>query len=142
MLRDQAMTPDANADVTRTETVDGWVRSPHTGILSRSIGPWGQRQRLFQKRAGGPFYCSVYLTDGRRHVRSLGTSNRTEALRIVASTLTVPGEHTGHNAEHEQTRGDEARVTLGRLCERYRRDSQVRHGNTCRDTHRVLRRRV
>ena len=66
-----------------SSAVDGWTRSPLTGILSYSVGPWGERQRLFQKRAGGQFYCSVYLTDGRRHVRSLGTEVRTEALRIV-----------------------------------------------------------
>jgi len=39
--------------------IDGWTRSPLMGILSRSVGRWGERKRLFQKRAGGPFYCSV-----------------------------------------------------------------------------------
>ena len=63
--------------------IDGWTRSPLTGILSRSVGRWGERTRLFQKRAGGPFYCSVYLTDGRRHVRGLGTTDHAEALQIV-----------------------------------------------------------
>ena len=129
MLQDQALTPDANADPTFPETLDGWMRSPQTGMLSRSVGTWGERQRLFQKRAGGPFYCSVYLTDGRRHVRSLGTADPAEALRIVANTLTVPGGHTGHNAEGEHTGGDDARVTLGRLWERYRRECE-----TFRDT--------
>ena len=129
MLQDQAITPDANADTTRTETIDGWARSPHTGILSRSIGPWGQRQRVFQKRAGGPFYCSVYLTDGRRHVRSLGTADPAEALGIVANTQKFPSEDTGHNGEYERMRGDDARVTLGRLWERYRRECE-----TFRDT--------
>ena len=71
----------------QSEAIDGWTRSPLTGILSCSVGPWGERQRLFQKRAGGPFYSSVYLTDGRRHVRSLGTSNQTEALRIVTDQM-------------------------------------------------------
>lgn len=35
-------------------TVDGWTRSPVTGVLSRSVGTWGDRTRLFQKRADGP----------------------------------------------------------------------------------------
>src|SRR3989442_1574617 len=58
----------------QSNVIDGWTRSPLTGVLSCSVGPWGERQRLFQKRAGGRFYCSVYLTDGRRRVRSLGTT--------------------------------------------------------------------
>lgn len=67
--------------------IDGWTQSPVTGILSCSVGRWGERTRLFQKRAGGPFYSSVYLTDGRRHVRSLGTEDHAEALRIVTREL-------------------------------------------------------
>jgi hypothetical protein len=65
----------------------GWTRSPLTGILSCSVGPWGERQRLFQKRVGGPFYCSAYLTDGRRQVRSLGTADPIEALRVISRRL-------------------------------------------------------
>jgi len=132
MRQDQAMTPGASPYTTLPETVDGWRRSPQTGILARSIGPWGERHRLFQKRAGGPFYCSVYLTNGRRHVRSLGTADPSEALRIVANTLKVSGGHTCDDAEDEQTRGDDARVTLGRLWEGYRRDCE-----TFRDTDRT-----
>ena len=103
--------------------IDGWTRSPLTGILSCSVGRWGERTRLFQKRAGGPFYSSVYLTDGRRHVRSLGTTDHTEALQIVTrrsntrNDASVPAGHD--NLEpHPQ-------VTLARLWERYRRECET-----------------
>jgi hypothetical protein len=111
--------------------IDGWTRSRLTGILSCSVGRWGERTRLFQKRAGGPFYCSVYLTDGRRHVRSLGTTDHAEALRIVtrqsnpwngASALAGPDSHEPY-----------PRVTLARLWERYRRECE-----TFRDTDQTL----
>lgn len=80
---------------------DGWTRSPLTGVLSCSVGRWGERTRLFQKRAGGPFYCCVYLTDGRRHVRSLGTTDSTEALRLVTNemnTLSGSSAPVGHES--------------------------------------------
>jgi hypothetical protein len=41
---------------------DGWTRNPLSGILPCSVRTWGERRRLFQKRAGGPFYGSMYLT--------------------------------------------------------------------------------
>ena len=125
MLQDQGMTRDASDCTTLPETVEGWTRSPQTGVLSRSIGSWGERRRLFQKRVGGAFYCSVYLTHGRRQVRSLGTSDPAEAMRIVASTQKPPGGHTGDAAEQEQL----AHVRLGRLWERYRHECE-----TFRDT--------
>src|ERR1044071_9843790 len=93
----------------------GWTRNPVTGMLSRSVGHWGERQRLFQKRAGGPFYCSVYLADGRRRVRSLGTADHDEALRIVTgqaattSALDVAGRHAGE----EDSGNARSRITLG-----------------------------
>lgn len=105
------------------DAIDGWTQSPLTGILSCSVGPWGERHRLFQKRAGGPFYCSVYLTDGRRHVRSLGTEDRTEALRIVRDQVRTAN---GAGAFNEP---EPHRVTVGRLWDRYRRECE-----TFRDT--------
>ncbi len=110
--------------------VDGWTASPLTGILSSSVGPWGERHRLFQKRAGGPFYCSVSLTDGRRHVRSLGTTDSTEALRLVAHQM---NPQNGPNAENGHD-GLTLRppVTLRRLWERYRGECE-----TFRDTDRT-----
>ena len=107
--------------------IDGWTRSPLTGILSCSVGRWGERKRLFQKRAGGPFYCSVYLTDGRRHVRSLGTTNHAEALKIV-TRQTNTGSGAGELAGHDSLE-PHLRVTLARLWERYRRECE-----TFRDT--------
>ena len=80
-----------------SSAVDGWTRSPLTGILSYSVGPWGEQ------RAGGQFYCSVYLTDGRRHVRSLGTEVRTEALRIVMDRMSTANGYGGFNG-HERWR--------------------------------------
>lgn len=106
----------------QSNAVDGWTRRPLTGILSCSVGPWGERQRLFQKRASGPFYCSVYLADGRRHVRSLATKDRTEALRMVMGQMSTANGVAGFN-DHE------CRVPLGRLWERYRRECE-----TFRDT--------
>ncbi len=113
---------------------NGWTRSPATGILSRSVGPWGERQRLFQKRAGGPFYCSVYLADGRRHVRSLGTTDHDEALRIVTCQgATTPATGSVDYRACEDDRGNvRPRITLGRLWERYRRECE-----TFRDTDRT-----
>jgi integrase len=107
--------------------IDEWTRSPLTGVLSCSVGRWGERKRLFQKRAGSPFYCSVYLTDGRRHVSSLGTTDHAEALRMVKHQVNTQNGLSvldGHNS-HEP-RPD---VTLGRLWERYRRECE-----TFRDT--------
>ena len=78
-----------NHDIVADTMVHGWTQSPLTSVLSCSVGPWGERQSLFQKRAGGPFYCSVYLTDGRRHVRSLGTTNQIEALRKVTHQMST-----------------------------------------------------
>ena len=98
-------------------TPDGWTRSLLTGVLSRSIGSWGNRVRLFQKRAGGPFYSSVYLTDGRRHVRSLGTADPNEALRVITNARSASD-------------ADDNRITLGRLWQRYRCECE-----TLRDTH-------
>lgn len=106
------MTDDQDA------TANGWTRSPVTGVLSRSIGRWGGRMRLFQKRAGGPFYCSVYLTDGRRYVLSPGTADHAEALRAVTKT---------QNASDGDD--DRPRVALGRLWERHRHECE-----TFRDT--------
>ncbi len=107
--------------------IDGWTRSPLTGILSCSVGRWGERTRLFQKRAGGPFYSSMYLTDGRRHVRSLGTTDHAEALQIVAhqsNTRNGAGVLAGHDGLEPHPR-----VTLARLWERYRSECE-----TFRDT--------
>lgn len=108
------MPPDR--DTTDDTTADGWTRSALTGVLSRSVGSWGNRLRLFQKRAGGPFYSSVYLTDGRRHVRSLGTADHNEALRVITNARGASDTHDN-------------RITLGRLWERYRRECE-----TFRDT--------
>jgi hypothetical protein len=94
-----------------------WTRSPLTGVLSRSLGSWGQRMRLFQKRVGGPFYCSVHLGDGRRRVRSLGTTDAAEAVRLA-------GNDVGDGAGEAK-----CRVPLGRLWERYRSECE-----TFRDT--------
>jgi hypothetical protein len=107
--------------------IGGWTRSPLTGILSCSVGRWGERTRLFQKRVGGPFYCSASLTDGRRHVRSLGTTDHAEALQIVtcqSNNRNGASLLAGHDSlePHPQ-------VTLARLRERYRRECE-----TFRDT--------
>jgi hypothetical protein len=95
--------------------VDGWTLSPLTGVLSRSVGDWSDRMRIFQKRVGGPFYCSVYLTDGRRHVQSLRTDNPTEAVRLASNVL-----DTSDGAAHAK-----CRVPLGRLWERYRTECET-----------------
>lgn len=94
---------------------DGWTRSPLTGVLSRSIGTWGHRLRLFQKRTVGPFYSSVNLTDGRRQVRSLGTVDPATALRLAFARLD-PSVSTGISA---------CRVGLGPLWERYRTECEA-----------------
>jgi hypothetical protein len=91
--------------VARGTGADGWTHSPVTGVLSRSVGPWGDRKRVFQKRAGGPFYCSVYLTDGRRHVRSLGTADPAEAMQLAVNTPDAAGS----------ARASTCRVALGSL---------------------------
>lgn len=106
------MTDDQDA------TPNGWTRSSVTGVLSRSIGRWGDRTRVFQKRAGGPFYCSVYLTDGRRHVRSLSTTDHAETLRAVTTS-----QNPANSDENSSG------VALGRLWDRYRRECE-----TFRDT--------
>ena len=106
--------------------IDGWTRSAATGILSCSVGRWGERTRLFQKRAGGPFYSSVYLTDGRRHVRSLGTADHAEALRIVTRELrTQNGLGTLDDHDDDNIRDARPQVTLGRLWNRYRRECET-----------------
>jgi hypothetical protein len=115
------------AAVLSAGAIDGWTRSPLTGVLSRSVGRWGERHRLFQKRAGGPFYCSVYLTDGRRHVRSLGTTDPAEAPRIVARELDARNGLSTPTAE--ACREMQSRVTLGRLWERYRREGETFRDN-------------
>jgi hypothetical protein len=57
-------------------------------------GTMGRTPATLSKARGGPFYCSVYLTDGRRHVRSLGTTDSTGALRLVAHQMTRRTDQT------------------------------------------------
>lgn len=109
--------------------IDGWTRSPLTGVVSRSVGTWGNRTRVFQKRAGGPFYSSVYLFDGRRQVRSLGTGDPAEAMRRVVSQMGTQCVSNGHEPRDENGYEELPRVTLGRLWERYCRECE-----TFRDT--------
>jgi hypothetical protein len=94
---------------------DGWTCSGVTGALSGSVGQWGHRMRLFQKRAGGPFYSIVNLTDGRRQVRSLGTADPAAAFRLTLGRLDPSGD-TGISA---------CRVALGPLWERYRTECET-----------------
>jgi hypothetical protein len=94
---------------------DGWTCSGVTGALSRSVGQWGHRMRLFQKRAGGPFYSIVNLKDGRRQVRSLRTADPAGALRLAVGRLDPSG----------RTWISTCRVALGQLWERYRSECET-----------------
>lgn len=102
--------------VEQPEPASHWVSSA-AGILSHSIGPWGHRIRVFQKRAGGPFYASAYRPNGTRRVRSLGTGDPAMALQLARDDLAASDARSC------------CRVPLGQLWHRYRDECE-----TFRDT--------
>lgn len=98
---------------------DGWTLSSKTGLWSRSFGDWGTKVRVFQKRPGGSFYRAIYLTHSRKDVACLHSSDRTQAIAIVAPQLRTLAEAACAPRV----------VTLGQLCERYLAECELLRDN-------------
>lgn len=81
------------------------------GKWSRSLGNRGTRIRLFQKRSGGKFYRSVWISGQGRDRKCIGTTDRAEAERLGKELLAALLR------DEEVTSGV---LTLGDLWERYK----------------------
>ncbi len=90
----------------------GWYKVK--GKWTRTLGERGCRVRLFQKRRGGVFYRSTWVTGQGKNRRSLDTADRMRAERLGKELLAELRRPVG--GTEVATR----RLTLGDLWERYR----------------------